>query len=208
MKAAGVHVMAKAPVPGRVNTRLEPALGRAGCARLARRLLARTLAVARDAGVGPVTLWAAGWRGHPALREAARRHGVELRAQRGRGLGERMEHVVRAGLAAGRFPILVGTDCPGLAAGDLRETAAALAEGWDAVLGPAGDGGYYLIGLRAPRPALFRNMDWGGDGVLEETGRRLRRLRLAAYRLGERADLDRPADLGGWSPFEAGLRDR
>lgn len=200
MKVA-VHVMARPPLAGLVKTRLQPALGAAGCARLARALLHHVLARAREAGVGPVVLWAAQWPGHPALREAARRHGCALRAQRGAGLGARMEHVVRASLREGAWPVLIGTDCPSLRSRDLKAAADALARGSDAVLGPALDGGYYLIGLRDCRPALFRRMDWGGATVLAETQRRLRREGMDVTRLAPRADLDRPADLAGHSPF-------
>lgn len=197
----GVHVLAKAPVPGRVKTRLEGLLGRHGCVRLARLQLERTLALAVAAGVGPVTLWMADGAWHPEVRRRARRHGVALRVQRGGDLGERMDFASRRGLRDATDVVLVGTDCPGLCAADLAQASTALSRGRDAVLGPARDGGYYLLGLRRPMPALFRRMPWGGPGVLGETLRRMRVMALDVELLAWRDDLDRPRDLAGASPF-------
>lgn len=198
-----VHVMARPPLPGRVKTRLQPVLGAAGCACLARRLLDATLAVARAADVGPVTLWAAHWPRHPALVAAAGRHGAALAAQRGRDLGERMAFVARRSFNVGALPILVGTDCPSLRPEDLQAAAEALHGDCDAVVGPALDGGYYLLGLASPCASIFRLMAWGGDGVLETTLRRLERAGMRCRLLPRRRDLDRPGDLRGVSLFLA-----
>ena len=66
------------------------------------------------------------------------------------------------------------------------------------VLGPACDGGYWLIGLRHCWPQLFAGIDWGGDRVLEQTLTVASKLKLATALLRERADLDRPQDLQRW----------
>ena len=91
--------------------------------------------------------------------------------------------------------ILIGTDCPGLEPRHLRETASALAEGYDAVLGPALDGGYYLVGLRRDLPALFRDIDWGSSRVMQQTRDRLAAAGMRWHELEARRDLDRPGDL-------------
>lgn len=201
--SCGVHVLAKPPIGGRAKTRLEGLLGRNGCARLARMQLDRTLALATGAGVGPVTLWMAGGAWYPEVRRQARRRGARLALQRGADLGERMDRVVRRGLRETDGVILVGTDCPGLEKADLALAQEALESGRDAVLGPARDGGYYLLGLKRPAPALFRAMPWGGPGVLAKTLRRMRTMGLDVRMLAWRDDLDRPEDLAGTSPFLA-----
>lgn len=204
MNAVAVQVLAKPPLPGRVKTRLAGTLGHHGCARLARSQLERTLRVAAESGIGPVTLRVAGGSWHPFLRERARVHGARPASQRGADLGSRMAHAVRASLGGHAGVVLLGTDCPGLAPEDLEAAAERLAAGTDVVLGPALDGGYYLAGMRRLAPPMFRPMDWGGNRVLQTTLRRLARAGYSVSLLPPRADLDRPADLEG-SPFRLGL---
>lgn len=203
MTAVSVQVLAKTPLAGQVKTRLAAVLGHHGCVRLARGQLARTLAVAREAGVGPVTLRLPGGPWHPFVRREAGRHGAALAAQHGVDLGERMARAARAGLRRRGAVILLGTDCPGLAPGDLQDAAARLAAGADVVLGPALDGGYYLAALGRPAPPMFRGLAWGGAGLLAATRRRLEAAGYRVALLAPRADLDRPAELPG-SPFLAG----
>lgn len=189
-------VFARAPLPGASKTRLIPALGADGAARLSARMLRRTLATAR----GQATeLWCAPDTAHPVFAECAAEFGVRLHTQQGTDLGQRMAHALAEAFGRARAGVLVGTDCPGLCAADLAEARAALAteggEGAEAVLGPAVDGGYYLIGLRRPAPELFADMPWGGPDVLAETRRRLRELGWRWHELAPRRDLDRPEDL-------------
>ena len=98
--------------------------------------------------------------------------------------------------------LLIGTDAPALDAGYLRDAAAAL-RGNDAVIGPALDGGYTLIGLKRAAPGLFEAMPWSTPEVLGETRLRLRRLALRHVELPPLADIDEPADLvhlpAGWA---------
>lgn len=204
MISVAVEVLAKPPLRGRVKTRLAGTLGHHGCVRLARAQLDRTLRVAAESGVGPVTLRVAGGPWHPFLRECARAHGAAIATQRGVDLGARMAHAVRASLENRPGVVLLGTDCPGLAPHDLREAADKMAAGADVVLGPALDGGYYLAAVRRLIPAMFRPMGWGGGRVLEITLGRLARAGCSVSLLTPRADLDRPGDLPG-SPFRVGL---
>ena len=192
---AAVIVFARAPHPGRAKTRLVPRLGEWGAARLQRRLVRRTLRVAQAARCGPVEL-----HGTPRARQAffvqcEREWGVALRGQRGHDLGERMFHALARGLRGYRAVILVGTDCAALQVRDLRRAARALAGGCDAVLSPAEDGGYPLIGLRRVSPRLFENMPWGGPDVFARTAARLDRLGWRWRRLRTLWDVDRPEDL-------------
>jgi uncharacterized protein len=185
-----VIVFARAPVPGRAKTRLIPALGAEGAAALAARLTEHSLSAATRARVGPVELWCAPDVSHPFFVRCAQRYGVALRSQ-GRGdLGRRMHRA----LAASTPAILIGSDLPGMTPAYLRAAARALRRS-DVVVGPAGDGGYGLIGLRAPQPSLFAGVSWGAPAVLAQTRRRIGRAGLRARELATLYDVDRPADL-------------
>jgi glycosyltransferase A (GT-A) superfamily protein (DUF2064 family) len=97
--------------------------------------------------------------------------------------------------------LLIGTDCPALQPEDLRAAASALLDGEDAVVIPAEDGGYVLIGLRRPIPALFEGMAWGTDTVMSSTRRRLREIGMRWRELPTLWDVDRPADLARLAYF-------
>ena len=140
-------VFTKAPNPGAVKTRLIPLLGEAGAAALHRRLIERTLAMARAAAVGPVELHGAPDASDPFLGECAQRYGALLTSQVPGNLGARMAAAMEQTLSSARYAILIGTDCPGLNAGHIREARDALAAGAHAVVAPAEDGGYALIAL-------------------------------------------------------------
>jgi uncharacterized protein len=187
-----VAVLAKAPVAGFAKTRLVPALGTEGAARLQERLIARAVATACAATVGPVTLWATPDENHAVFRSLAKHSDIALRRQCDGDLGARM----LAAVAAADGPALViGTDCPALTAEHLRLAAVVLRSGTDAVVLPAEDGGYVLIGLRRPQPALFADMRWSTPQVMEETRRRLRSLGLSWQEPATLWDLDVPEDL-------------
>lgn len=190
-----IAIFAKAPVAGQVKTRLEPLLGQARTVALHRQLIDATLDCARQAALGPLTLWIAGDPALPELVEAAARHGAALRAQRGADLGLRMAAAFDDTLAAHPDDgcLLIGTDCPALTPAHLREAAAALAAN-DLVLIPAIDGGYVLIGLNAPQPALFRGITWGSSLVLKATLARADALGLRCAQLAPLPDLDTPSD--------------
>jgi hypothetical protein len=190
-----VIVFAKAPRPGEVKTRLVPVLGAAGAARLHGRLVERTLATAAAAAVGPVELCCAPDASDPSLRAWAAARGAGLTEQGPGDLGERMHRAFGRALAGAPAALLVGCDCPALTANGLREASAALASGCDAVLGPAEDGGYVLIGLRHASASVFEGIHWGGPEVLADTRARFGALGWRWHELDLLWDLDRPGDL-------------
>jgi uncharacterized protein len=201
IEPVAIAVLAKAPIPGFAKTRLIPALGEAGAATLQARLTERAIATATSAGTGTVTLWAAPDARHPAFAELGARFGVGLACQAEGDLGARM----LAALAAANGPALViGTDCPVLAAEHLRAAADALRNGTDVAIIPAEDGGYALIGMRAPHVALFADMPWSSAGVMDETRRRLTQLGLTWREPATLWDVDVPDDLARLR--EAGLQ--
>jgi rSAM/selenodomain-associated transferase 1 len=206
MSATQLIVMAKAPLPGLAKTRLIPALGADGAARLAASLLEHTMRQARAAELGPVWLACAPDTTHPAFAAQAAQGGVELREQGQGDLGARMQRMVESALAVAgvQRTIVIGADAPGLDAVVLRRADAALGqlEGIDAVFVPALDGGYALIGLRRAAPPLFGAMPWSTAQVMAVTRRRLAAAGLRHVELDPVRDIDDPADLlhlpAGW----------
>ncbi len=190
-----VLVFTRTPVPGRVKTRLIPAIGAERAANLHRAMLWRTVATVAEAGVGPVGLWCSPASEHPYIAEIQREFGLDVHVQKGEDLGERMHLALRSQLDDAGGALLVGTDCPFLETEDLRLAAHALREGVDAVLGPAEDGGYYLIGVRASDIAVFSGVAWGSDQVLAATRQNFRDLGWRWRELATRRDVDRPEDL-------------
>ena len=123
--------------------------------------------------------------------------GFTLITQRGADLGSRLDATVVELLARGHAGVLlIDSDTPTLPTEFLFEALQLIAKpGTDLVLGPTEDGGYYLIGLRAPRPELFAGIAWSTSQVLPETLRRARRLRLGVARLPKWFDVDTDSDL-------------
>jgi len=187
--------MAKHPAPGRVKTRLAAAVGAAAAAALSRAFI-RDLA-ARLAVLPYAVTWAYSPRGAPfraLLGSLPARWRCGL--QRGQDLGERMANAIRDELRRGAGPVLViGADVPHVPVAALAEAAVALTSGCDLVLGPAADGGYYLIGVKASRPALFSGMRWGSDTVFTATRQRARRLGFRTHVLSPLFDVDEREDL-------------
>ncbi|MBU1358460.1 MAG: TIGR04282 family arsenosugar biosynthesis glycosyltransferase [Gammaproteobacteria bacterium] len=189
-----ICLLAKAPIPGFAKTRLIPALGPAGAARLQRDFCRSAVQTALDARLGPVVLWCAPDAGHRFFRSLCHSRGIRCEDQPEGDLGERIDRASRCSAAPG--PVLIaGTDCPALRPSHLREAAAALHRGVDAVFIPAEDGGYVLVGLRQPQPALFADMTWSTDRVMADTRTRARSLGLRTHELAPLWDVDVPADL-------------
>ena len=109
--------------------------------------------------------------------------------QQGDDLGDRMRHAFARALKIYRAVILIGSDCPVLTAGDLKQARQALQNN-DIVLGPARDGGYYLIGLCKNSRALFEGIAWGQATVFRQTRGRIKALGWRLGILTERWDVD------------------
>lgn len=191
MTLTRLSVFARLPVPGKVKTRLVPALGEEGAARLYARLLAHTVAVARDSGL-PFELRVTG--GEVEAFHELFGKDVDVVSQGEGDLGERM-----AGVDAPC--LIIGSDCPGMCVPILRAAADALQER-RVVIGPANDGGYYLIGMREQMPFLFDDMPWSTPRVLPDTLARLAERRIGPAILPELADIDTAEDLVAWPEFE------
>lgn len=188
-------VFAKAPVAGQAKTRLIPALGAVGAAKLHRRLVRHTLQNALAADVGPVTLCCAPDHEHPFFAECVREYGIVLTVQQGADLGQRMAHALTCGLSSSRHVLLIGTDCPMLGSDTLRDAAQRLRQHGSAVFVPAEDGGYALVGVSDRVPDMFEDIAWGSDSVMAQTRSHLRSRALAWQELPPMADIDTPRDL-------------
>ena len=191
MVSPKLSIFARLPVPGKVKTRLIPALGEEGAARLYARLLAQTVEVARESGLD-FELRVTG--GEVAAFHALFGSDVAVVDQGEGDLGAKMARVEAPAL-------LIGSDCPSVTAPLLRAAAGAL-EDRRVVLGPANDGGYYLIGFSEPVPYLFDAMEWSTPSVLPETLRRLAERGMGPAVLPELADIDTAEDLAQWPEFE------
>jgi len=192
---ARLLIFAKAPVPGRVKTRLAGRLGARGAAGLYRQLLRRTLRIAHTARLCPIELWCAPDARHGFFGACRREYGARLRRQCAGDLGRRMNHALNRTLATGHPTVLIGGDCASLGEAELGAAFGLLAAGREAVLGPAADGGYVLIGLNRSCPTLFRGIVWSTPMVLAATRRRLQRTGMNWAELAPGWDVDTPADL-------------
>ena len=210
-------VMARAPVAGQVKTRLwqgdaaaglseQRALSAAEAAQLHAAFIADVCSKGGQAGFARLRLYVAG-SDTAAMASTAwatqLAHGYTLHAQQGADLGARMEHALRTELAQGaQSVVIVGTDSPTLPVRYLQEAMAQLTGGAaQVVLGPASDGGYYLIGASQPMSALFADgIKWGTSSVLPTTLQRLREHQRQhpqqrCHLLPFFYDVDTPADL-------------
>ena len=193
-----ILIFAKAPEPGYVKTRLIPALGAEGAADLYRGLLERTVEQVTAAMLCPVQLWCAPNTDHPLFQQLASRNALVLYSQTGNDLGERMYHAVNKALQEAKAVLLVGADCPLLDSAYLNQALGWLMGDEDAVLGPAEDGGYVLLGLKRNERNLFHDMPWGKDQVLRLTRKRMKGLGWRWRELEVLWDMDRPLDIERW----------
>ncbi|GGL00592.1 glycosyl transferase [Sphaerisporangium melleum] len=183
-----VVVIAKEPAPGRVKTRLTPPFTPHEAAALAAAALADTLgAVARVPGVTRVLALD----GTPGPWLPA---GFTVVAQRGRGLDERLAAAFEdAGRLSAAPVVLIGMDTPQVTAQALS-SALTLLGTWDAVFGPAADGGFWLLGLRDPRPSLLTGVPMSRPDTGTAQLARLRSAGLSVAHLPVLTDVDTAAD--------------
>jgi uncharacterized protein len=180
-------IFARYPEPGKAKTRLIPALGPDGAARVYARLLDMTLASARQSGL-PIELRTTGGSRNAFITLCGEDLAI---TEQGEGdLGRRLSRVPSPA-------IVIGSDAPALDAALLRE-ARDLLERHEVVIGPASDGGYYLIGFVRPIPFAFSSIAWSTPEVLPETLRRLGAQGIEPALLPVLADIDTPADLADW----------
>lgn len=201
----GLLLFTRYPEPGRTKTRLIPRLGPAGAAALQRHMTEYVLAQVLDAAQHlplAIEVHFAGDRRSPVRDWLGDRPSYYPQAEGD--LGDRLIAAFSHSMALGRpGAIAIGSDCPALGAAHLSAALEALQRA-DMVIGPATDGGYYLIGLRQLDPALFREIAWGTDRVLAQTLAAATALGLTVELLTPLTDIDRPEDLPQWEAILAG----
>jgi uncharacterized protein len=189
-------IFTRYPQPGQVKTRLIPALGPEGAAALHRRMVEHTLDQARALRkIKPVSIEVWFTNGSMTQMQEWLGEDVAYQTQPAGDLGNRLalafESAFRNGSTA---TVIIGTDCPDLRTDLLEESFSAL-QRQALVLGPAIDGGYYLIGLQRPVPELFAGIAWSTASVLQATVETAEQLGLKPYYLARLSDIDLPQDL-------------
>ncbi|MGP1384389.1 MAG: TIGR04282 family arsenosugar biosynthesis glycosyltransferase [Thainema sp.] len=199
---AGLFMVTRFPQPGRAKTRLIPVLGPEGAAQFQRQmteyLLARFQRVCRNHQLALEVHFADG-----TLTQMADWLGsqVSLQPQCDGDLGRKLNYAFERGFASGlRRVLMVGSDCPGIGGWQITQALTQL-NSHDVVLGPAEDGGYYLVGLKTPQPKLFETISWGKSCVLQQTLAIANRHRLSVALLNPLPDIDRPEDLPLWTAY-------
>ena len=197
MSAERLIVFVRAPQEGAVKTRLAATLG-APAALVAYQRLLTTVCNHLDS-LPPSSV---------EFRHTPDDAGIQLSPWMRRGwacepqgsgsLGKRLERATADAFSSGvQRLVLIGSDCPDLTASDIQSAWNAL-HVHDVVLGPAEDGGYWAIGLRAPVPEVFRDIPWSTPSVLETTLDRCRTLKLSTKTLRQLRDVDTQADWEAW----------
>ena len=187
-------VFARYPRAGQSKTRLAPLLGNEGAARLHRQLVNQTLYLARGCALEVRSTGDT-----PNAMATLFGDDLTYRDQGDGDLGRRLQHATATAFSeSARRVVVIGTDCPLLSRQHLNAAFDALADA-DVVLGPAHDGGYYLIGLNRPHAELFADIPWGGPEVLARTQAAAARLGLRVHLLPVLPDVDVPDDLTIWA---------
>lgn len=190
-----IAVFAREPRLGQVKSRLAGEIGPQQALAVYRAMLARLGELLNRGKLAEWDLWVTSNPSHEDFLSLCNKTNIYL--QDGRDLGARMEFAIRQTLLESKVEnvILIGTDCPALTEDYLEQALLALESGVDVVLGPAEDGGYVLVGMGRPLPAVFEDIPWGSGQVMHRTLEALRVNDLSCRLLDTLWDVDRPEDL-------------
>ena len=187
-------VFTKSPVLGEVKTRLQPDFTLEQSLKLHKTMMLNTLALSEKCNGLDTELCCTPNRNTSFFLDCENRFPVILSDQQGENLGERMAFALSVALQTHDKVLIIGTDCPAIDEAYIEEAILAL-DNVDAVIGPAADGGYVLLGLRKFSLDLFTDFSWGSDDVLSKTRKVLTDLAWSSQELGIMHDIDRPEDL-------------
>jgi len=196
--SAKILVFAKAPVEGKVKTRLASSIGDEAALRFHVLMLERTLEMVCKYKLASVELYISGNPDHPLIQSLAKQYGIIVRPQQGSDLGERMYHALQQSLHGSRYCVLIGTDCPAMNVDYLANALTALVRGQDVVLGPAEDGGYVLIGAQRLSRDWFSDIVWGSRNVFEQSRQKIMANGAQLEELQTLWDVDQIADFQRW----------
>lgn len=196
-----VALYAKAPVLGKVKTRMQAVLGLEGALSLHKALIRYMFRNLQESRLCPIQLWVAQSQESSNPNKPPDEYFLSLCNKRnifdqsGADLGAKMAFTARQVLQSSDYVVLVGSDCASVDAAYLEQALRALESGEQIVLGPAEDGGYVLLGLRVVPDCLFEAVPWGEEQVMAITRQNLAAAGLSWLELEPRWDVDRPQDL-------------
>ncbi|AFZ56443.1 TIGR04282 family arsenosugar biosynthesis glycosyltransferase [Anabaena cylindrica FACHB-243] len=202
-------IFTRYPEPGKTKTRMIPALGNVGAANLQRQMTEYTIKQVKELQkTSAVTVEVRFAGGNLQLMQDWLGLDLGYNSQGEGDLGERMARSLADAFdKSAEYVIIIGTDCPGVNA-QILTTAFEQLKSFELVLGPAIDGGYYLIGLQQPIPELFFQIEWGTAQVCRQTIEIAEKLNLYSVYLPTLADVDRPEDLPIWEQTLTGNVER
>lgn len=195
-------VFARSPEAGNVKTRLIPDIGIDAATALYKELLSRTLNTSIQSVFSDRQLWVSGNTEHSFFKSFNKNKSFKIFQQTGTDLGEKMFNAFDSVLTGKNVAILIGSDCPSLCVNDLSVAVDMLEGDKDIVLGPAKDGGYYLIGLKQNNNKLFTGIEWGTDKVFSTTVSIAEDLNFNVGLLEMRDDVDRLFDLKAYEKLK------
>jgi len=187
-----IIVFLRVPELGKVKTRLAATLGDDRALAIYQQLTAMTMDVIQESTADILLFY------YPEVPPEVPYAGHAYQ-QMGSDLGEKIAHAFSQAFLAHDHVLIVGTDCPYLTPKEIDQAFLAL-ERSEVVIGPAIDGGYYLLGLSSPTPSLFMNIDWSTDQVLSQTVAKARSMGFSFELLNELSDIDNEED---WSAYLA-----
>lgn len=193
-----IIVFAKEPVLGKVKTRLARAIGEAGALQFHEDMLRHTLEMVCQYNLASVELHVSGNPDHPLIQSLSSEFNIAVYAQKGEDLGEKMFFALEQSLGNSNYSVLIGTDCPVMGVDYLFKALKALARGQDAVIGPAEDGGYVLIGARKINKNWFSDISWGSSEVMEQSRSKIQSYGARIEELQTLWDVDQIEDLQRW----------
>jgi rSAM/selenodomain-associated transferase 1 len=190
-----ILVFAREPLLGKVKSRLAVEIGAKQALAVYQAMLARVGQLLIQSQIAAWDLWVTSNLSHKNFVSICNKTNIYM--QTGQDLGARMDAAIRQTLLKKSVEsvILIGTDCPALTERYLDQALLALESGVDVVLGPAEDGGYVLVGMRRPIAAVFEDIPWGTEQVMQRTLEALKAKELTYRLLDTLWDVDRPEDL-------------
>lgn len=189
-----LYLLAKAPIPGQVKTRMQPYLSPQQSAQLAEIMLEQSMAKLSSGWPGRRILSVAPDLSYPLFHELAERYGFSIQVQVCGDLGGRMAHCIQQGLKQSRGCAVFGADVPYVSESILSSFYDSMLQG-ENVVGPAEDGGFYLLGLQFFPNELFKNIKWGGENVLAKLLKNAQTSHLRLHEYQVLRDIDNWNDL-------------
>ena len=185
-----ILLFAKAPVEGKVNTRLIADIGVSAATELQQNLIHDRLSMLSRADLCDVRLMCAPDKQRECFDQCSRQYPVKLFEQSGCDLGERMYRAIRDALGQYKFCIVIGTDAPALDEINIRQALDVLHEAAEVVFVPAEDGGYVLLGMSQVYEFLFQDISWGTAAVMQQSMSKLEKNNIAYEALADCWDVD------------------